>query len=351
MNNHLVANSQNWGLLDAVPRVHLAQLPTPLEPMDRMRNELSAKARLFVKRDDLTGLAFGGNKARKLEFVVAAALAQGSDVLITTGGLQSNHVRQTAAAAAKYGLSCHAVVNNPLEKPPVGYFTSGNLLVDDLLGATVHVVANSEHAMADKVDALTASLRNRGRKPFVVPLGASDEIGSLGYVACARELLQQCDAQGLKPSTLVLCTGSGGTQAGLLAGLWLAGVDMRVVGIASSKGIETKREKICGISSRLLAQLGQKDLTQLKLNIEIHDNYVGEGYAVQTADGSAAIRLAARTEALILDPVYTGKAMAGMIDMLLRDEFDEDGDVIFLHTGGATALFAYANQMIVTPEQ
>jgi L-cysteate sulfo-lyase len=327
--------------LEDAPRVRFAHLPTPLEPMPRLRAALGAAPRLFVKRDDCTGLAFGGNKTRKLEFTLGLALAQGCDVLITTGGTQSNHVRQTVAAAARCGLACHAVIANPLASPPGGYLTSGNLLLDQVMGAVIHEVIDDDALVQAKVRELEAGLRAEGRKPFIVPLGASDEVGSQGYVLCARELLQQCEDAAIDLSHVVLSTGSSGTHAGLLTGLRLAGSTVEVVGISSSEPALVKIDKVKGIARRLLVKLGEPEWDGFEDDVEVHDDYVGVGYGAETAAANAAIRLVARTEGLLLDPVYTGKVMAGLIDQLARGRFDGARDVVFLHTGGAPALFAY----------
>jgi D-cysteine desulfhydrase family pyridoxal phosphate-dependent enzyme len=333
-------NAHAWRRLDEAPRARLMHGPTPLEPMDRLRAALGAKPRLLVKRDDLTGLAFGGNKTRKLEFSIGAALAAGCDAVITCGGVQSNHVRQTAAAAAKFGLACHAVVNNPLPAPPPAYLTGGNRLLDDLLGAILHDVGDGPDALDVGIEAVGERLRAEGRKPFVIPLGASDETGSLGYVDCARELLAQIDSLNCRPTAVVLCTGSCGTHAGLLTGLALADSAIRVVGVSISETGPVKAGKVDDLARRLASRLGAPLAAPA---VEVDGRHAGAGYGVETPEASAAIRLAATNEGLLLDPVYTGKTMAGLTALLREGHFDADAAVIFLHTGGAPALFAYAD--------
>ena len=320
--------------LSRFPRLTLAHLPTPLEQLERLGRELGS--RLFVKRDDCTGLAFGGNKTRKLEF----ALEQGADAIVTSGGLQSNHVRQTAAAAARLGLACHAVLDNPLSDPPPAYEHSGNRLLDELFGAVAHVVAGAE--VESRIEELTASLKTEGKTPYVVPLGASDGVGALGYVECARELLVQCEAANVQPSHVFLATGSAGTHGGLLAGLRLLGSHLAVVGVAVSETTEAKRAKVRDLVDQVSHVLGLRESSVDDDDIVVLDEYVGAGYGVPTAAAEAAIRRLARVEGLLLDPVYTGKAMAGMLDLLANRRLEGLCDPIFLHTGGTPALFAYA---------
>ncbi len=328
--------------LRGVPRVRLAHLPTPLEPLARLREALGVGPRLFVKRDDCTGLAFGGNKARKLEFTLGAALTEGADCLITTGGVQSNHVRQTTAAGAKFGLDCFAVLDCPLSSPRPEYLVSGNRLLDGVLGAAIEVENGGEAAVRARVQSLQAHLRASGRKPFLVPLGASDEVGSLGYVLAAREMLDQAAGLKLDVSHVVLCTGSAGTHAGLLTGLRLNGSDATVVGVSSSEPSAVKIGKVEDIARRILEKLGKLPWSAFGSDTIVQDDYVGDGYGAETKGGFDAIRLVASTEAILLDPVYTGKAMAGLIDLLRRGALDRARDIVFLHTGGTPALFAYA---------
>ena len=324
--------------LEGFPRVSLLQGITPLHILPALARTLGVD-RLLIKRDDCTGLAFGGNKTRKLEFTLGDAMQRGADVVITSGAWQSNHVRQTAAAAAQLGLRCHAVVHNPLPVAGDDYRRSGNLLLDRLLGCTLHDVA-SEDAGNACIAALAAQETAAGATPYIVPMGASDGIGALGYVACAQELLLQCRAMDVAPSHVVLGTGSAGTHAGLLAGLRAAGSDIAVVGISVSEAAEVKRGKVRRVLDELAATTG----TAMQVPDEaivVLDDYVGAGYGVPSAAGEAALQLLAREEGVLLDPVYTAKAMSGFLDLLAHARCGPMRDPVFLHTGGAPALFAY----------
>jgi L-cysteate sulfo-lyase len=325
------------------PRFSLAHLPTPLEPMPRLAGALGISQRLYVKRDDCTGLGFGGNKTRKLEFILGAALAQGADTLVTVGGLQSNHVRQTAAAAARAGLACHAVVDCPLERPGDAYRHSGNVLLDSLFGATLHEAASGTTQAVAK--ALVETLGREGRRPYLTPLGGSDGVGAQGYVVCAQELLGQLDDQGIDASHVVLCTGSAGTHAGLLAGLRRAGSSIAVVGMSSSDPSAIKEARVRAVMVEVFDAMGEAVPAGWDDDVTVHDRWAGTGYGQPTAQANEAILLLARTEGLLLDPVYTGKAMAGLIGLFEDGSLDGAGDVVFLHTGGAPALFAYADSL------
>lgn len=329
--------------LDRFPRVSLLHGPTPLHALPALARTLGLD-RIYIKRDDCTGLAFGGNKARKLEYTFGDVRRRGADVVVTTGAWQSNHVRQTAAAAAQLGLRCHAVVHSPLPSPAPSYACSGNLLLDRLVGADVHPVddeAAGEIRVAELVRRETAA----GAVPYVVPLGASDGIGALGYVGCAQELLRQLDAAGARPSHIVLATGSAGTQAGLLAGLRAAGSDIAVVGISVSEPAGVKRARVGGVLDRLAGVAGDASLRVSDAEIVVLDDYVGAGYAIPTEAGDRALRLLASREGILLDPVYTAKAMSGFLDLAGRGRLDGLRDPVFLHTGGAPALFAYVEHL------
>ena len=307
--------------------------------MPRLAEALSLTQRVFVKRDDCTGLAFGGNKVRKLEFILGAAEAEGADTLVTEGGLQSNFVRLAAAAAARRGLACHALVDCPLDHPGEAYRHSGNALLDDLFGATVHEAAlGTTHAMAE---VLAERLRREGRRPYVTPLGGSGGVGALGYVVCAEELLAQLAGQGIEAARIVLCTGSAGTHAGLLAGLRRAGSPIDVVGVSSSEPGPVKEAKVRAVMEQVFEALGEEPPAGWDDDVTVHDRWAGGGYGQPTPQANDAIVLLARTEGLLLDPVYTGKAMAGLIGLAAEAAFDDGRDLIFLHTGGGPALFAY----------
>ena len=322
------------GLLASIPRFPLIAAPTPL---DLVRCEIPGfDGRLFVKRDDSTGFALGGNKGRKLEFTVADALAKGATALVTASGIQSNHVRQTAAAAAKAGLACHAVLTPALGCYPDAHIRSGNVLLDLIFGATLHLAAadaDVEPTLARVVADLTAA----GERPYLVPLGASDGIGSLGYVACAWELRDQCAQAGAEPAAIFVATGSGGTHGGLLAGARLDGWEIPIIGISVSEPAAAKRDRVRTAIALVAGVLGVPVPCD-EVSIVVHDGYTGAGYAHQTVEANHWIRTLARSEGILLDPVYTGKAFAGMADILNQERIGKD--VVFLHTGGAPAIFA-----------
>jgi len=320
--------------LDDLPRVALAHLPTPLEPAPALTRALGGP-RLFIKRDDCTGLAGGGGKVRKLEFLVGDALARGADVLVTEGGAQSNHCRQTAAAAAKTGLDC-VLVLSPSHAP--GF--TGNLLLDYLLGARVVMVERAADRALGMEEA-ARELRDAGRRPYLIPTGGSTGVGAVGYVAAWREMEEQARALGIVVDAVVFCSGSGGTHGGLAVGARLFGSATEVVGISDGAPRADLREMVLRVARETAAVLG----TPLALSaddIVLHDEYAPEGYGVPSAAMVEAVRLVARTEGLLLDPVYTGKAMAGLIGLIRRHRFGPDQTVVFIHTGGTPALFAYA---------
>ena len=327
-------------------RVPLAHLPTPLEPTGLGR--LCEGLNVFMKRDDCTGLGMGGNKARKLEFALGDAQRAGATMLLTMGARHSNHVRQTAAAAARLGLRCQVVLHDPVDRPGAFYAASGNYLLDGLFGAEVHIVADGEAATDARIDQLLAEARASGERPYLVPLGASDGLGALGYALCAQEILSQCSEQGISPSAILLATGSGGTQAGLLAGLRLLGSSLPVGGGSVSAPAEVKRAQVRRVVHDMLA-LTAPSFVVPDEDIIVVDDYVGDGYALPTEASNNCIRRVAGSEGLLLDPVYTAKAMAGMMDLARRGRLT--GDVIFLHTGGVPALFAYGDDFALRETQ
>ena len=318
------------GSLASLPFVPFASAPTSVEELTRLRAALGGGPRLLVKRDDAIGFGFGGNKVRKIRFVAADALAQGADTLITSGGVQSNHARVTAAAAAKLGLHCILVVNGaPPDRP------TANALLDRLLGAEMrHVLAREDRAPA--MDAAAAALRRVGRRPYVIPIGASTPLGAAAFVHAVTELLEQIEP----PDVIVHSTSSGGTQAGLIAGCTLAGVRTRVLGISADENAADLERSIRDILSGLGPLLGFDSRRFDGVPVEIDDAFVGEGYGISTVESRAAIDLCARTEALFLDPTYTAKAMAGLMAHVRRGTFDHDTTALFWHTGGQVALFA-----------
>lgn len=328
--------------LSRFPRVPLARLPTPIEPLPRLSAHLGG-ARLYVKRDDLTGLGLGGNKLRKLEFLLAEALAEGADTILTVGALQSNHARQTAAACAKLGLACELILRRS-QRTTEAYLHSGNALLDRLFGAQVKLIAaqeSREEAMARRADELRAA----GRKPRCIPVGGSCTTGDLGYAACAQEVLAQAQAAGIEPAALILATGSGGTQAGLLAGLHALGAALPVVGIAV-EGTRAEQEALVFGQAAETARVLGAGTPLPRENVVVLDEYAGAGYARPTEAMREALRLAAAQEGLVLDPVYTGKAFAGLIDLVRAGRWKSGQAVLFVHTGGQPGLFAYADDIL-----
>lgn len=314
----------------ALPSVPLAPYPTAVEDLFRLRAALGGGPRLLIKRDDTIGFAFGGNKVRKLRFVAADAVRHQADTLITSGGVQSNHARVTAAAAAKLGLHCVLVANGePPERP------TANALLDRLLGAEVRYVPSREARAAAVADAAD-ELRRAGRRPYVIPVGASTPLGAAAFVQATEELFEQIDP----PDVIVHATSSGGTQAGLVAGCLLAGVKTRVLGISADESSPSLGRDVRRIIAGLPALLGI-DPTRLEAPaIEVDDRYVGGGYGIPTDASREALDLVARTEAIFLDPTYTAKAVAGLIDAVRRGDFRTEDTVLFWHTGGQVALFA-----------
>jgi L-cysteate sulfo-lyase len=320
------------------PRVRFAHLPTPLEPMPNL-TKLLGGPQLYVKRDDCTGLATGGNKTRKLEFLIADALEKGADTVITHGAVQSNHVRQTAAAAGRYGMRSEALLERRVPGHGAAYETTGNLLLDRLFRARLHFVeagTDMDAACADLVE----KVRARGGKPYYIPGGGSNPIGALGYVNCGLELLQQANETGLRIDCVVLGTGSTGTQSGLVCGLEGANAGIDVLGICVSRPKTPQEQAVHKLASETAEHVGVRGGIPRE-RIMANGDYVGEGYGIPTAGTIDAIRIAAEQEGLLLDPVYSGKAMDGLIDLCRKGFFRADQNVVFLHTGGSAALFAY----------
>ena len=317
--------------LERVPTLLLAALPTPVEPMANLAMVLGGGPSLFIKRDDTLGFAFGGNKVRKLALLGARAQAEGCDTLITAGGIQSNHARVTAAAAVKLGMQAVLVVNG---QPPAQ--ATANALLDRMLGAEVIYVDARDRraaAMREAADRLTA----QGRKVFEIPIGGSTPLGSLAYLHAMLELLEQMPA----PDVIVHATSSGGTQAGIVAACRLLGLHTRVIGIAADGPTAQIQAQIRTNVDGIADLLGLDPvLVQRGTPLEIDDRFFGEGYAMPTEGSREAIELFARTEAIFLDPVYTGKAMAGLIAFVRQQKFTAKQKVLFWHTGGQVGLFA-----------
>jgi D-cysteine desulfhydrase len=321
------------------PRRRYLEGWTPLEKLARLTAKLGG-ATIYMKRDDLAGsLAAGGNKLRKLEFVVADALAQGADTLITSGAIQSNHCRLTLAAANKEGLKCRLVL---VETVP-GTYTSGaggNYFLYQLLGAEkVRIVpGGSDLGRAVELEADEAAAE--GRRAYLIPVGASNPLGALGYVACAEEILAQIFQMGLRVDAVVCASGSAGTHAGLLVGFWGNNGGIPVVGINVSREKEAQEEMVWGLAKRTAEAIGVRGEIP-RGEVVCFGDYVGQGYSIPTPGMVEAVTAVARSEAILLDPVYTGKAMAGLIDLIRKGYFRKDQNILFLHTGGIPALYEY----------
>lgn len=310
-----------------LPRKRFAHLPTPVEFMERLSSELEGP-KLWIKRDDQTGLALGGNKTRKLEFLLAEAQAQEARTLITAGAVQSNHCRQTAAAAARFGLDCILVLTGD---PPQTF--SGNILLNNLLGA--ELVWTSRELREKTLSQVFSECEQMGRRPYLIPYGGSNPIGAIAYTFALKELLDQ----GLIPEWIVFASSSGGTQAGLVVGSRLYGYEGGILGISVDEPAEVLRIRVADLA-RKTSELVGEEIIVLPEEITVNADYLGDGYGIIGGPEIEAIKLFAKTEGLLLDPVYTGRAAAGMIDLIRQDFFDDVANVLFWHTGGTPALFA-----------
>ncbi|PWE48215.1 D-cysteine desulfhydrase [Thioclava sp. NG1] len=320
------------------PRVHLAHLPTPLEKLDRLSKELGGPE-IWIKRDDCTGLSTGGNKTRKLEFLMAEAQAMGADTVMTQGATQSNHARQTAAAAAKLGMACHILLEDRTGSNDANYNENGNVLLDHLHGATTSKRAGGKDMQAE-MEAVAEKLRGEGRTVYVIPGGGSNATGALGYVNCAFELVGQANDRGLVIDHIATATGSAGTQAGLITGLKAinAGIPLTGFGVRAPK--DKQEANVFALAQKTAEKLGCPGVVA-RADVVADCSYVGEGYGIPREDTLEAIRMFAQLEGILLDPVYSGKGAAGLIDYCRKGHFKKGERVVFLHTGGAAALFGY----------
>lgn len=322
------------------PRVRLAHLPTPLEPAPGLSKALGID--LWIKRDDCTGLAGGGNKTRKLEFLLGDAFEQDADTLVTQGAVQSNHVRQTAAAAALMGMRCEIILEERTGSKAIDYTRNGNVLLDRLFGASLRSVPGGSDMPAE-LEKTAEEVRGRGGKPYVIPGGGSTPIGALGYVDCAREIVVQADELDLAVDRIVTATGSAGTHAGLVAGLAVLGADIPVLGIGVRAPKEKQEANVLKLAKETAALLGHPDRVTDEMVVADCD-YVGEGYGLIDQGVADALMLAARSDGIILDPVYSAKAMKGLIALSKAGRFEGER-VVFLHTGGAQGLFGYQGEL------
>jgi D-cysteine desulfhydrase family pyridoxal phosphate-dependent enzyme len=313
-----------------LPRLRFAHLPTPIEPLPRLSAALKGP-RLWVKRDDQTGLAFGGNKTRKLEFLVAEAQAHGAKTLITAGAVQSNHCRQTAAAAARFGFDCILVLSGT--KPETA---SGNLLLDHLFGAEI-VWTEPEHR-SEALQQTFDQAWEEGKRPYRIPVGGSNATGAAGYAYAIQEMISQFQVEEL-PDWIVVASSSGGTQAGMMAGAKLFRYAGKILGISNDETASDLSARVASLAYETMELLGEKGSLKPE-EVLVNDEFLGAGYGVMGEQEEEAIHLFASQEGLLLDPVYTGRAAAGLIGLIHEGFFKYEEKVLFWHTGGATALFA-----------
>ena len=326
--------------------VRFAHLPTPFEPLPGLTEHLARPGgggpAVWIKRDDCTGLAGGGNKTRKLEYLVGDALANDADTLVTQGAVQSNHVRQTAAAAARFGMRCEIILEHRTGSTAVDYNRSGNVLLDELLGARIRTVPGGTD-MNQKLAEVAAEVADAGGRPYVIPGGGSNSIGALGYAECALELVAQANEAGLEIDRIVTATGSAGTQAGLVAGLAVMGADIPVLGIGVRAPKDVQEANVFRLAQDTAALLGHQDRVTRDMVVADCD-FVGAGYGLIDEAVIEALKTVARTDGILLDPVYSGKAMKGLLALSNRGDFDGE-TIAFLHTGGAQGLFGYQTEL------
>lgn len=322
------------------PRRRYTEGQTPMEYLKNF-TELMDGPEIYMKRDDLLGLAGGGNKTRKLEFFMADALAQGADTILTCGAVQSNHCRLTLAAANKEKLKCQLVLE---ERVAHSYHetANGNNYLYHLLGVDGIRVVPGGSNMLEELDKLAEELRAQGRRPYIIPGGGSNAIGELGYVSCAQEILAQAFEKGISFDRIICASGSGGTHAGLLTGLVGENANIPLTGISVNRKKEPQEKLVYGLAAALSEKLGLAVPVKPE-QVEVYDDYVGPGYSLPTDQMVEAVQLLARTEAILLDPVYSGKAMAGLIDLIRKGVYKKGEKVLFVHTGGSPALYAYTD--------
>ncbi|MCO7987272.1 D-cysteine desulfhydrase [Escherichia fergusonii] len=319
--------------LTRFPRLEFIGAPTPLEYLPRFSDYLGRE--IFIKRDDVTPLAMGGNKVRKLEFLAADALREGADTLVTAGAIQSNHVRQTAAVAAKLGLHCVALLENPIGTQAENYLSNGNRLLLDLFNVQVEMCAALDDPDA-QLQELATRIEAQGFRPYVIPVGGSNALGALGYVESALEIAQQCEGA-VNLSSVVVASGSAGTHAGLAVGLEHLLPETELIGVTVSRSVADQKPKVVALQQAVARELELSAAAEITL----WDEYFAPRYGTPNEEGMEAVKLLARLEGILLDPVYTGKAMAGLIDGISQKRFKDQGPILFIHTGGAPALFAY----------
>ncbi len=328
--------------IEQLPHQSLGFFPTPLVELTRLASLLGGP-RIWIKRDDQTGLAFGGNKTRKLEFLLGDAIAKGADTIITAGAAQSNHCRQTAAAAAHVGLKCHLVLGGT--EPDLA---TGNLLLDQILGSQIHWAG--KHRKGEDIPILVKELKSAGKQPYVIPYGGSNELGALAFVEALKEVELQSHQQRLSFSHIIFPSSSGGTQAGLMLGQKRLGTSYQLLGIQIDKGEMDQvslAQSIIDLANQTAGMIGDP-VTFSEQDLILNPNYMGDGYGVVSSREQEAISLTAQTEGILLDPVYTGRAMGGLMDLIRIGAIDAASRVLFWHTGGTPALFAYGTSSFLS---
>jgi L-cysteate sulfo-lyase len=309
--------------------------------MPRISEHLGGPS-LWIKRDDCTGLSSGGNKTRKLEFLMADAVARGANCVITQGATQSNHARQTCAAAAKLGFECHILLEDRTGYHDEAYAHNGNVLLDQLHGASI-ALRPADSDMNAEMEQLAQLLRDDGKKPYIIPGGGSNETGALGYVNAAFEMTHQANERSLRIDHLLHATGSAGTQAGLVVGMQAMNSGIPVYGVSVRAAKADQEEKVFALAQRTLDFMGLSQSLVARDSVVVNSDYVGEGYGLPTDSMIEAVKMLAGFEGILLDPVYAGKGFAGLIDLVRKGYFKPDENVVFLHTGGSVSLFAYPN--------
>jgi L-cysteate sulfo-lyase len=334
------------------PRVRLFPVPTPLERLDNFAAAVGGSTggpQIWIKRDDCTVVATGGNKVRKLEWLIGEARAQGATHIVTQGAVQSNHVRQTAAVARRFGMTCTALLEHRIDTNDRDYLGSGNVLLDKLFGCNIEYRPGGGDMNAE-AEKKGAELRATGATVYVIPGGGSNPVGALGYVSCAQELMQQADEMGLRIDLIVTATGSAGTHAGLVVGLEGMNAQVPVLGIGVRLPREQQEANVYRLAQATAEYVGIKSPIRREA-IEANCDYVGQGYGIPTPGMGEAVRMLAQTEGILLDPVYSGKAMAGLIDLIRKGVIGGDKTIVFLHTGGAVGLFGYTSFLEASLEQ
>ena len=322
-------------MIDKFPRIRLGHFPTPIESLQNITKDLGGPE-IFIKRDDCTGLATGGNKTRKLEFIMPDAIKNKADLVVTVGAIQSNHARQTAAACAILGIKCLIVLEQRLANAPESYMNSGNIFLNKIFGAEM-ILCPTNKNVEELAEEIMDDRKRQGVNPYFIPVGGSNHLGELGYIECMREIIEQ-DSEKLF-THIILATGSGGTHAGLITGKTHYQSDIEIIGISIKDKKLDQEEKVFRLAKNSCDFIQCKSLD--RKNVIVEDAYVGEGYAIPTEGMKKALKLMARKEAILLDPVYSGKAFDGLIDLVKKDYFKDSDKILFIHTGGSAAIPAY----------